>query len=136
VNLILVPNGPTKSQFYSKTYLDFIEFLKQNIFVRLYLCVCVCVYECKTWPLTLREQRLRVFEKRAEKTPPPNREEVTGGCNVHKGKLFNLYPSPNIIRLNKSRRIRYVRHVARMGEMRNAYKILVGKPETTWKTDA
>jgi hypothetical protein len=43
--------------------------------------------------------------------------------------FINLYASPNIIRVIKSRRTRWVGHVARMGEMRNAYNIMVGKPE-------
>jgi hypothetical protein len=46
-------------------------------------------------------------------------------CNVKD----SLYSSPNIIRMMKSRRMRWARHVARMGETRNAYRILVGKPE-------
>jgi hypothetical protein len=44
-------------------------------------------------------------------------------------RLHNLYSSPSIIRIIKSRRMRWVGHVARMGEKRNAYRILVGKPE-------
>jgi hypothetical protein len=44
-------------------------------------------------------------------------------------KLPNLYSSPNIIRMIKSRRMKWAWHVARMGETRNAYRILVGKPE-------
>jgi hypothetical protein len=53
------------------------------------------------------------------------RDEVT----VHNEELHNLYSSPSIIRMIKSRRIRLVGHAARMGEKMNAYKILVGKPE-------
>jgi hypothetical protein len=48
---------------------------------------------------------------------------------LHKEELRNLYSSPNIIRMIKSRRMRWAGHVVRMGEMRNAYRILVGKPE-------
>jgi hypothetical protein len=48
---------------------------------------------------------------------------------MHNENLHKLYSSPNIIRMIKSRRMRWARHVARMGEMRNAYRILVGKPE-------
>jgi transcription termination factor 2 len=44
-------------------------------------------------------------------------------------ELHNLYSSPNIIRMIKSRKMRWAGHVARMGETRNAYRILVGKPE-------
>jgi hypothetical protein len=46
-----------------------------------------------------------------------------------KEELHNLYSSPSIIRIIKSRRMRWTVHVARMGEMRNAYRLLVGKPE-------
>jgi hypothetical protein len=48
---------------------------------------------------------------------------------LHNGELHNFYSSPDIIRMMKSRRMRCGRHVARMGETRNAYMILVGKPE-------
>jgi hypothetical protein len=55
---------------------------------------------------------------------------VTGGLRkLHNEKLHNLYSSPNIIRMIKTRRMRREGHVARMGEKRNAYRILVGKPE-------
>jgi hypothetical protein len=48
---------------------------------------------------------------------------------LHNEELHNLYSSPNIIRMMKSRGMRWGRHVVRMGEKRNAYKILMGKPE-------
>jgi hypothetical protein len=55
---------------------------------------------------------------------------VTGDWRkLHNDELHNLYSSPNIIRVIKSRRMRWAGHVARMGEKRNAYRILVGKPE-------
>jgi hypothetical protein len=58
------------------------------------------------------------------------RDEVTGvRRKLHTEELHNLYSSPNIIRMMKSRRMRWAGHVARMGEERNAYWILVGKPE-------
>jgi hypothetical protein len=58
------------------------------------------------------------------------RDEVTGEWrNLHSGELHNLFPSPDIIRQIKSRRMRWVGHVARMGEGRNMYGVLVGKPE-------
>jgi hypothetical protein len=60
----------------------------------------------------------------------PKRDEVTGhGRKLHNEELHNLYSSPNIIRMIKSRRMRWAGHVARMGEKRIAYRILVGKPE-------
>jgi hypothetical protein len=54
------------------------------------------------------------------------------------GELHNLYSSPGIVKQIKSRRMRWAGHVARMGEGRNVYSVLVGKPEekTTWKTKA
>jgi hypothetical protein len=58
------------------------------------------------------------------------RDEVTGGCRkLLNEKLHNLYSSPNIIRMIKSRRMSWAWHVARMREKRNAYRILVGKAE-------
>jgi hypothetical protein len=55
---------------------------------------------------------------------------VVRGCRrQHNEELHNLYTSPNIIRVIKSRRMGWVEHMARMGEMRNAYSILVGKSE-------
>jgi hypothetical protein len=60
----------------------------------------------------------------------PKRDEVTGEWRkLHNKELLDLYSSPSIIRIFKSRRMRWAGHVARMGEKRNAYKLLVGKPE-------
>jgi hypothetical protein len=60
----------------------------------------------------------------------PKRDEVTGEWRkLHNKKLNNLYSSPNIVRVIKSRRMRSARHVARMGEGRGVYRVLVGKPE-------
>ena len=59
----------------------------------------------------------------------PTRDEVTGKwMKLHKEELNNLYCSPNIVRVIKSRRMRWVGHVARMGERRGVYRVLVGKP--------
>jgi hypothetical protein len=60
----------------------------------------------------------------------PNRNKVIGNWRkVHNEKLHNLYPSLSIIRMFKSKTMRWAGHLARMGEKRNAYTILVGKPE-------
>jgi hypothetical protein len=60
----------------------------------------------------------------------PKRDEVTRDLRkLHNEKINNLYSSPNIIRMMKSRSMRWAGHVARMGATRNAYRILVGKPE-------
>jgi hypothetical protein len=59
----------------------------------------------------------------------PKRDGVTGGWRkLHNEELHNLYSSPNIIRMIKSRRMRWAGHVAWIGAKRNAYRILVGKP--------
>jgi hypothetical protein len=58
------------------------------------------------------------------------RDEVTGERRkLHNEELRDLYSSPSIIRIIKSRRMRWAGHVAQMGEKRNAYRLLVGKPE-------
>jgi hypothetical protein len=60
----------------------------------------------------------------------PKREEVAGDWRtLHNEELHNLYTSPNIIRVIKSRSVRWAVHVARMGAMRNAYNILIGRHE-------
>jgi hypothetical protein len=59
----------------------------------------------------------------------PKRDEQTGGWRKLHNELHNLYSSTSIIRIIKLRRMQWARHVARMGEKRNAYRILVGKPE-------
>jgi hypothetical protein len=60
----------------------------------------------------------------------PKRDEVTGEWRkLHNEELHDLYASPSIIRIIKSRRMRWEDHVARMREKRNAYRLLVGKPE-------
>jgi hypothetical protein len=92
----------------------------------------VVLYGCETWSLTLREEHiLRVFENRVLRIIfGPKRDEVTGDWRkLHNEELHNLYSPPSIIRTNKSRRMRWAGYVARMGEKRNARRILMGKPE-------
>jgi hypothetical protein len=92
----------------------------------------VVLYGCETWFLTLREEhRLRVFENRVlRRVFGPKRDEVTGGWRkLHNEELHGLYSSSSIIRVIKTRRMRWAGNVARMGEVRGAYNILVGKPE-------
>ncbi|KAJ4436762.1 hypothetical protein ANN_16894 [Periplaneta americana] len=108
--------------------------LSKNLKVRIYKTVIlpVVLYGCETWTLTLREeQRLRVFEnKNLRKIFGAKRDEVTGEWRkLHNTELHALYSSPDIIRNIKSRRLRWAGHVARMGESRNAYRVLVGRPE-------
>jgi hypothetical protein len=72
-----------------------------------------------------------VFEDRVlRRMFGPKRGKVTGEWRkLHNEELHDLYPSPCIIRIMKSRRMRLAVHVTRMGEKRNAYRLLVGKPE-------
>jgi hypothetical protein len=92
----------------------------------------VVLYGCETWSLTLREEhRLRVFENKVlRRIFGLKRDEVMGEWRkLHNKELHDLYSSPSIIRIIKSRRMRWVGHVARLGEKRNGYRLLVGKPE-------
>jgi hypothetical protein len=72
-----------------------------------------------------------VFEKRVLRWLfGPKRDEVTGELRkLHNEELRDLFSSPSIIRIIKSRRMIWASHVARMGEKRNAYRLLVEKPE-------
>jgi hypothetical protein len=108
--------------------------LSRNVKVKIYKTIILPVvfYGCETWSLTLREEyRLRVFENRVlRRIFGPKRDEVTEERRkLHNEELHNLYSSPDIIRQVKSRRMMRAGHVARMGEERNVYKVLVGKPE-------
>jgi hypothetical protein len=108
--------------------------LSKNLKIRIYKVIIlpVVLYGCETWSLTLRdEHRLRVFG--------PKRDEVIGEwIKLHNEELHDIYSSPSIIRIIKSRRMRLAGHIARMGEKKNVYRLLVGKArgkETTKKTN-
>jgi hypothetical protein len=79
----------------------------------------VVLYGCETWSLTLREEhRLRVFENRVlRRIFGPKRDEVAGRWRkLHNKELRDLYSSPNITKIIKSRRMRWAGHVAPMGK--------------------
>jgi hypothetical protein len=100
--------------------------LSRNIKVKLYKTIIppVVLYGCETWSLTLKEEhRFRIYENRVlRRIFGLERDEVTGqGRKPQSGELHNLYSSPNIIRLIKSRRMRWAGHVASMGEERKVY---------------
>ncbi|KAJ4438750.1 hypothetical protein ANN_14701 [Periplaneta americana] len=120
--------------YYSVEKLLSSSLLSKNLKVRIYKTVIlpVLLYGCETWTLTLREEhRFRVFENKVlRKIFGAKRGEVTGEWRkLHNTELHALYSSPDIIRNIKSRRLRWAGHVARMGECRNAYRVLVGRPE-------
>jgi hypothetical protein len=76
------------------------------------------------------EHRLRVFENRVlRRIFGPKREEDGSWRKVHNDELHSLYSSQNIVRVIKSRRMRWAGHVARMEKGRGVYRVLVGSPE-------
>jgi hypothetical protein len=87
---------------------------------------------CETWSLTLKEERrLRVFENRVlRRIFGPKRDAVLGEWKqLHNEELNGLYSLPSIVRVIKSRRLRWAGHVVRVGEGRVVYSVLVVKPE-------
>jgi hypothetical protein len=71
-----------------------------------------------------------VFENRVVRVFAPKRDKVTGGWRkLHSEELNDLYSLPNIVRVVKSRRMRWAGHVARKGEKRGVHRVLVGKSE-------
>jgi len=108
--------------------------LSKNLKIKIYRTIIlpVVLHGCETWSLTLREERkLRVFENIVlRRISGPRREEVTGEWRrLHNEELNDLYALPNIVRVTKSRRMRWAGHVARMGEERGVYRVLLGKTE-------
>jgi hypothetical protein len=83
----------------------------------------------ETWSLILREEhRLRVFENTVlRRISGPKREEDGSWRKLHNDDLHNLYSSPNIFRVIKSRRMRWAGHVG--GEGRGVYRVLVRRPK-------
>ena len=108
--------------------------LSKNLKIKIYRTIILPVelYGCETWSLTLREERrMRVFENKVlRRVFGPKRDEVTVEWRkLHNEELNDLYSLPNIVRVIKSRRMRWAGHVARMGEDRGVHRVLVGKPE-------
>jgi hypothetical protein len=105
--------------------------LSKNLKIKTYRTIIlpVVLYGCVTWLLTLREKRrLRLFKNRVlRRVFGPKRNEVTGAWRkLHNEKLNDLYSLPNIVRVVKSRRMRWDGHV---GEDSGVHRVLVGKPE-------
>jgi len=108
--------------------------LSKNLKIKIYRTIIlpVVLYGCEAWSLESREERkLRVFEKMVlRRISGPRRDEVTGEWRrLHNEELNELYSSPNIVRMIKSRRMGWAGHVAGMGEERGVYRVLVVKPE-------
>ena len=105
--------------------------LFKNVKIKIYSTIIlpVVLYGCETWSLTLREERrLRVFENMVlRRIFVAKRDEVRGEWRkLHNEELNDLYCSPSIVRVIKSRRMRWAEYVARMGERRGVYRFLVG----------
>jgi len=108
--------------------------LSKNLEIKIYRIIIlpVVLYGCEAWSLTLREERkLRLFEDMVlRRIFGPRSDEVTGEWRrMHNEELNDLYSSPNIVRVTKSRRIRWAGRMVRMGEEMGVYRVLVGKPE-------
>jgi hypothetical protein len=108
--------------------------LSKNLKIKIYRTIILpdVLYVCETWSVTLlEERRLRVFENTVLRGIfGPRRDEVTGEWRrQHNEELNDLYSLPNIVQVIKSRRMRWAGHVARMGEERGVYRVLVEKPE-------
>ena len=106
--------------------------LSKNTKIKIYRTIIlpVVLYGCETWLLILRvEHRLRVFESRMlRKIFGPKRGEITGELiKLHNKEHTDVYSSPNFVWMIKSRRMRCAGHVARVGEGRGAFRVLVGK---------
>jgi hypothetical protein len=89
--------------------------LSKNVKIRIYRIIILpmVLYGCENWSLTLEERRLRVFDYRVLRIFGPKRDEVIGDWRkLHNEELHNLYCSPSIIRITKSRRMRWAGHLA------------------------
>ena len=90
----------------------------------------IVLYGCEALYLTLREERrLRVIENKIlRRIFGPKSDENGEWGRLQNEELHGLYRSPNIVRVIKSRRLRWAGHVARMEESRSAFKIVTGRP--------
>ena len=90
------------------------------------IILSVALYGCEAWSLTLREERrLRVFENRILRPIfESNRDEIREWRRLYNEERHSLCRSPSIVRVIKSRRLKWAGHVARMEEVRSAFKIL------------
>jgi hypothetical protein len=126
--------------YYSVQNLLSSRLISKSLKIKIYKTVTlpVVLYRCETWSLTFGEEhRLRVFENRVlRRIFGPKREEDGSWRKLHNDELHNLYSSPNIVRVIKSRRMRWAGHVARMGGERflQGFDWEVRRQETTGKT--
>src|SRR5215469_7267990 len=120
--------------YYSVQNLLSSSLLSETLKIKIYRTIIlpVVLYGCEILSLILREEhRLRVFENRVlRRLFEPKRDEVTREWRkLHNEELNDVYSSPSIVRVVKSRRMRWAGHVARIGDERGVHRVLVGKPE-------
>jgi hypothetical protein len=116
--------------FNPKSFVFPSDIKKLNIKIYKTVILPVVLYGCETWSLTMREEhRLRIFEKRVLRIFGPKREQEGLWRKLHNDELHSLYSSLNIVRVIKSMRVKWAGHVARLGEGRVVYRVLVGRPE-------
>ena len=112
------PNDAGNSCYYSVQTLLSSRLLPMNLNIKIYktIILSIVLYGCEAWSLTLREEfRLRIFENRIlRRIFGPKRDKNGEWTRLHNVELHSLYRSPNIVRLIKSRRLRWSGHVARM----------------------
>jgi len=102
--------------------------LSNNLKIKIYRIIILpdVLYGCETWSLTLREESwLRVFENRVlRRIFGPKRDEVTGKWSkLYNDTINDLHASPNIVRVIKSRRMRWTGHIVRMWQRRVVYRV-------------
>jgi hypothetical protein len=105
--------------------------ISKNLKIKIYRTVIlpVVLYGYETWSLTLREEhRLRVFENRVLRIFGSKREEDGSWRKLHNDELHSLYSSLNFVRVIKSR-TSWTGHMARVGEGRGVYRVMVRKPK-------
>jgi hypothetical protein len=132
--------------YYSVQNLLFSCLISKNLKIKTYKTVIlpVVLYECETWSLTLRdEHRLKVFENRVlRRIFGPKMDEDGSWRKLDNDELHSLYSLPNTVSVIKSRRMRWAGYMARMGEGRGVYRVLVertngkgplGRPRRRWK---
>jgi hypothetical protein len=106
--------------------------IKKTIKIKIYKTVIlpIVLYGCEPWSLNLKEEhRLRVFENSVLRIFGLKREEDGSWRKLHNDEIHSLNSSPYIFRVIKAWRLRWVGHVARMGEGRGVYGVLVGRAE-------
>jgi hypothetical protein len=108
--------------------------MSKNLKIKIYKTVIlpVVLYGCETWSLVLREEhRLRVFENRVlRRIFGPKRKDDGSWRKLHNDEIHGLYSSPNIVRVIKSRRMRWTGHVACIGEGEMFTGLWLGGPKS------